>query len=71
MFLYFIKVKAGDNDMKEATFTKSISINLAEETYEKVKTITDIKKISISEWFRLAAELTLKKEREDISNEKK
>ena len=71
MFLYFIKVKAGDNDMKEATFTKSISINLAEETYEKVKTITDIQKITISEWFRLAAELTLKKEREDISNEKK
>ena len=39
--------------MKEAIFTKSISINLAEDTFEKIKEITDLQKISVSEWFRV------------------
>ena len=45
--------------MKEAIFTKSISINLAEDTFEKIKEITDLQRISISEWFRVAAKLAL------------
>ena len=45
--------------MKEAIFTKSISINLTEDTFEKIKEITDLQRISISEWFRCAAEIAL------------
>ena len=55
--------------MKKAIFTKSISINMAENTFEKIKEITDLKRISISEWFRLAADQTLKSVEEDSNNE--
>lgn len=55
--------------MKEATFTKSISINLSEEIYEKIKKITDIQKISISEWFRNAAEISLNTKKEKRGND--
>ena len=51
--------------MKEAIFTKSISINLAEDTFEKIKEITDLQKISVSEWFRGAAELALNTQQEE------
>jgi len=58
--------------MKEAVFTKSISINLSESMFQEIKGITDIEKISISEWFRHAAELTLTSTKEgkndDICN---
>jgi hypothetical protein len=55
--------------MKEAVFTKSISINLAEDTFEKIKEITDLQRVSISEWFRIAAELALNTTQEEIDNE--
>ena len=55
--------------MKEAVFTKSISINLAENTFEKIKEITDLQRVSISEWFRVAAELALSNQQEEIDNE--
>ena len=55
--------------MKEAIFTKSISINLAEDTFEKIKEITDLQRISISEWFRVAAELALKAKQEVTNSE--
>ena len=55
--------------MREATFTKSISINLAEDTYEKIKEITDHQKVSISEWFRVAAELALNTKQEETGHE--
>jgi len=55
--------------MKEAIFTKSISINMAENTFEKIKGITDLKRISISEWFRLAAKQALTSTEEDSNNE--
>ena len=51
--------------MKEAVFTKSISINLAEDTFEKIKEITDLQRVSISEWFRIAAELALNIQQEE------
>jgi hypothetical protein len=55
--------------MKEAVFKKSISINLAEDTFEEIKEITDLQRISISEWFRLAADLALNTKQEGINND--
>ena len=55
--------------MKEAIFTKSISINMAEGTFEKIKEVTDLKRISISEWFRLAANQALTLTEEGCSND--
>ncbi len=55
--------------MKQAIFTKSISINLAEDTYEKIKKITDLQRISISEFFRFAAGLALNIKQEGTSND--
>jgi hypothetical protein len=55
--------------MKEAIFTKSISINMAEDTFEKIRKITDSQRISISEWFRLAAKQALTLTQEDSNNE--
>jgi hypothetical protein len=55
--------------MKEAIFTKSISINLAEDTFEKIKEITDLQRVSISEWFRIAAELALNTQQEEEDND--
>ncbi|MBT3388336.1 MAG: hypothetical protein HOG03_24155 [Desulfobacula sp.] len=55
--------------MKEAIFTKSISINLAKDTFEKIKEVTDLKRISISEWFRLAASQALNTQQEDTNND--
>jgi hypothetical protein len=55
--------------MKEAIFTKSISINLAEDTFEKIKEITDLQRVSISEWFRGAAELALNAKQEEENND--
>ena len=55
--------------MKEAIFTKSISINLAKDTCEKIKEVTDLKRISISEWFRLAASQALNTQQEDTNND--
>ena len=55
--------------MKEAIFTKSISINLAEDTFEKIKEITDLQRVSISEWFRQAADLALNRQQEVKNDE--
>jgi hypothetical protein len=55
--------------MKEAIYTKSISINLAEDTFEKIKEITDLQKISVSEWFRWAAEIALNTKQEEEDND--
>ena len=45
--------------MKEAQFTKGLTIALPHEVYLKIKTITDERKISMSEWMRGAAVKTL------------
>ena len=47
--------------MREAKFTKPITIYVSKETYQKVKAITDEKKISMAEWFREATEMALLK----------
>ena len=45
--------------MKEACFTKALTVAFAPEIYLKIKEITDQKKISMGEWVRIAAEKAL------------
>lgn len=42
--------------MRKAKYDKSLSITLPREIYEEIRTITDNHEISISEWFRHAAQ---------------
>ena len=45
--------------MREACFTKSLTVAFSEEIYVKIKEITDQKRISMGEWVRIAAEKSL------------
>jgi hypothetical protein len=45
--------------MREATFTKPLTVAFSEEIYLKIKEITDRKKISMGELVRIAAERAL------------
>jgi hypothetical protein len=45
--------------MKEACFTKALTVAFSPEIYLKIKEITDQKKISMGEWVRIAAEKAL------------
>ena len=47
--------------MKEALYTKSLTIALAAEQYAQIKDITDSKHISMGEWVRVAVEAALEK----------
>ena len=47
--------------MKQAVFTKSLTVALSSEQYAKIKDITDEKRISMGEWVREAVEASLKK----------
>ena len=57
--------------MKTATFTKALTVSLRPEVFEKIKEITDEKKISIGEWVRdaVAAALTTNQPKEEQMNE--
>jgi metal-responsive CopG/Arc/MetJ family transcriptional regulator len=57
--------------MKTATFTKALTVSLRPEVFEKIKEITDEKKISIGEWVRdaVAAALTKNQQEEDQMND--
>ena len=46
--------------MREAEFTKSLTVALSVDVYQKIKEITDDKKISMAHWVRLAIDETLK-----------
>lgn len=48
--------------MHKAQFTRLITVNVSYDMYTKVKKITDQEDISISEWFRKAAEKALLEE---------
>ena len=54
--------------MKEAQFTKSLTVALTPEVYKEIKKITDEQKISMAEWVRNAVETALatKQQEEDI-----
>jgi hypothetical protein len=45
--------------MREAIFTKALTVAFTKETFAKIKAITDQKKISMGEWVRIAAEKSL------------
>ena len=46
--------------MREAKFTKPITIALPPDIYDKVKAITDHERISMAEWLRKVTEEALK-----------
>ena len=56
--------------MKEALFTKSLTVALSQDVYREVKKITDDKKISMAEWVRDAVQTSLptKQQDEEILN---
>ena len=45
--------------MREATLTKALTVAFSQETFAKIKAITDQKRISMGEWVRIAAEKAL------------
>jgi hypothetical protein len=45
--------------MREASFTKALTVAFSKETFGKIKAITDQKKISMGEWVRIAVEKAL------------
>jgi hypothetical protein len=45
--------------MREASFTKALTVAFTKETFAKIKAITDQKRISMGEWVRIAAEKAL------------
>ena len=47
--------------MKQAIFTKSLTISMPPEQYAKIKEITDAKCISLGEWVRNAIDAALEK----------
>jgi len=57
--------------MKQAVFTKSLTISIRPESFDLIKEITDVERISISEWFRAAAEcyLTISKKEKQNDDE--
>ncbi len=57
--------------MKTAQYTKSLTVSLRPEIFEKIKQITDESKISIGEWVRDAIQMALAtiQQKEDQMNE--
>ncbi len=53
--------------MKQAIFTKSLTISIPPENYEQIKQITDEQCISMAEWVRnaVAAALTTNQQKEE------
>jgi len=49
--------------MKQASFTKALTVAFSEEVYNKVKAVTDQKRISMGEWVRDAVEKALADEK--------
>ncbi len=45
--------------MREAKFTKSLTVALPVSDYQKIKKITDDEKISIAQWVRRAVTMVL------------
>jgi len=57
--------------MKQAVFTKSLTISMPPEQYDQIKQITDQCRISMGEWVRdaVAAALTTNQPKEDQMND--
>jgi len=58
--------------MKEAKFTKPLTVGLQPEVYEQIKQITDEQCISLAEWTRFAIDTELAKHQreEEAKNDK-
>ena len=54
--------------MKQAVYTKSLTIAVSPEQYAQIKDITDKKRVSMGEWVRDAVEAYLKKEVSECQN---
>jgi hypothetical protein len=57
--LNLFQSKKGDKKMREAKFTKSLTVALPIDTYQKIKQITDDEKISLAQWVRRAVNVAL------------
>jgi hypothetical protein len=57
------KFNEGGKNMREACFTKALTVAFSPEIYLRIKEITDKKKISMGEWVRVAAEKALENEK--------
>jgi len=59
--------------MKTAQYTKSLTVALRQETYDRIKAITDKEGVSMADWIREASEKSLFENRGegDFKNEKK
>ena len=55
--------------MKQAVFTKSLTISMPPEQYEQIKEITDQCRISMGEWVRDAVSVALDRISEGKSHE--
>ena len=49
--------------MKQAIFTKSLTISMPPEQYAQIKEITDQSRVSMGEWVRGAVDAALEKNR--------
>jgi hypothetical protein len=56
----FISGKKGDKKMREAQFTKSLTVVLPMGDYQKIKQITDAEKTSMAQWVRKVVNVALK-----------
>ena len=58
--------------MKQAQYTKSLTVSIPPEHFEQIKNITDERCISIAEFCReaLAAALITNQQKEDMTNDK-
>ena len=57
--------------MKQAVYTKSLTISMPPEQYEQIKQLTDEQQTSMAEWVReaVAAALTTNQQGEDVIND--
>ena len=51
--------------MREAQFSKALTVGFQEEIYETIKDITDKRRISMAEWVRDAVDMVLRNELKD------
>lgn len=45
--------------MKKANFTRPFTVSFSKDVFQRIKAITDRKRISMAEWVRIAAEKAL------------
>jgi predicted DNA-binding protein len=48
--------------VKKATFTKTVTVSVRPEVYERIKALTDEREISIADWVRIAIDKALENE---------